>query len=196
MISKLSYASAFLSLLLIGCANKTDGDVDVQASRPTDLESRYAESSGFKTDADGNLISSKSDKRSSFERQRETPYFKGSIEKKEYKTGDYEKKSWWGKKTYDVGEYEGDTDGSRFKTPAKSYGKGELYADKRVDKGDPYKTQTLEYQRAVESNEDDIKKPRNDYAESRRRSYVQPSVIDWKEQRKMSMEQSRSILGR
>lgn len=195
MSSKLSYVSALLSLMLIGCAGKSKDDASAAASEPTSLSARLSESGGFKQDKEGNWVP-KSNKRSSFELERKTAYFKGNIEKKAYQTGDYEKKSWWGKKTYHVGEYKGDTDGSRFKTQAQPHGKRALYADKNVDIGDPYKTKTLEYKSAIEMREDGIDKPRNDYAESRRRSYVQPSVIDWKEQRKMSMEQSRSILGR
>lgn len=194
MISKLSFFSAFL-LLVIGCANKIEDPADGASSTPTSLSQRLSESGGFKQDAEGNWVP-KSNKRSSFELQRESPYFKGNIEKKAYQTGDYEKKSWWGKKTFEVSEYKGDTDGSRFKTQAKQNRKIAPYGDKKVYTGDPYKTNTLEYQSARDGKADRIDKPRNDYTESRKRSYVQPSVIDWEERHKLSLEQSRSILGR
>ncbi len=199
MISKLSYVSLFLSWLVIGCANKTEDNASSQASAqasvPTSLSERLSESGGFKQDANGNWVP-KSNKRSSFELERDNPHFKGKIEKQVYKTGDYEKKSWWGKKAYQAGEYKGDTDGSRFKTQAKQNGMAAPYGDKKVDIGDPYKTETLDYQSARESDKDPIGKSRNDYAESRKRKFDQPSVIDWKEQRELSVEQSRSILGR
>lgn len=191
-----SFIALLFSFSLAGCASDSAEDVAAPQNRTTDLEKRYAESSGFKTDTDGNLISSKSNKRSSFERNRESSFFKGKIEKEVYQTGDFEKKSWWGSKTYKVDEYKGDTDGSRFKSAAKSYGKGELYADQKVDTGKPYNAEILDYESARESDGKRIEKPRNDYTESRKRSYLQPSVIDWKEQRKLSMEQSRGILGR
>ncbi|MFN4872237.1 MAG: hypothetical protein ACK40T_11420, partial [Akkermansiaceae bacterium] len=137
-----------------------------------------------------------SNKRSSFELQRESPHFKDKFEKETYKAGDYEKKSWWGKKTYEVSEYKGDTDGSRFQTQAELHGKETKYMDKRVSTGDPYKTNRLEYGSAGESDAKHIDKPRNDYVETRRRVYKQPSIIDWDEQRKLSLEESRGILGR
>jgi hypothetical protein len=195
MIPKLSYVYACLSLFVIGCANKNKSSADEVSSVPTTLAQRLSEGGGFKQDADGNWVP-KSNKRSSFELERDSPYFKGNIEKEAYQTDDYKKKSWWGNKSYEAGEYKGATDGSRFKTEAKQQGKVAFLGNKKVQTGDPYKTNTLEYQGARESDADRLDKPRNDYTESRRRSYVQPSVIDWEEQRKLSLEQSRSILGR
>lgn len=190
-----SFFCACLSLQLIGCATDSKDDKKAESGPPKSLAERLSEGGGFKQDADGNWVP-KSNKRSSFELQRESPYFKGNIEKKVYRAGDYEKKSWWGKKTYEMSEYKGDTDGSRFKYEAQPHGKKNLYADKRVPTGDPYKTNNLEYGSARESDAKRLDKPRNDYAESRRRKYVQPSIIEWEEQRKLSLEESRGILGR
>ena len=195
MISKWSYLGTLLLLFLAACANKTEDAADGASSAPTPLSQRLSESGGFKQDAQGNWVP-KSNKRSSFEMERENSFFKGHLEKKVYKTGDYEKKSWWGKSNYDVGQYQGNTDGSRFKTQARKNDKIFAYADKKADKGDPYKTNTLEYQSARESNAATIDKPVNEYTESRKRRYVQPSVMDWEERRKLSLEESRSILGR
>jgi hypothetical protein len=195
MVSYRSYFCAFLSLLVIGCATQTKKKVSAELSEPQSLSQRLAESGGYKQDADGNWAPT-SNKRSSFEHQGESPYFKGKIEKKAYQTGDFEKTSWWGKKTYQKTEYKGDTDGSRFKIESQQQGKVAYLGNKKVDTLDPYRTNKLEYGDARESDAKQLDKPRNDYAESRRRSYVQPSVIDWEEQRKLSMEESRSILGR
>ena len=198
MIFQQSYVCAFLSMLLIGCANKVKENVKdepTQSSVPQTLAQRLSEGGGFKQDADGNWVP-KSNKRSSFELQRDNPQFKGEFEKKTYKAGDYEKKSWWGKKTYEVTEYKGDTDGSRFQTQAELHGKEIKYMDKKVPTGDPYNTNRLEYGSARESDAKRMDKPRNDYVESRKRVYKQPSIIDWEEQRELSLEESRGILGR
>ncbi len=195
MYSKLSYIFAVLSLFMVSCANKTKDGVSAEASVPSSLSERLSESGGFKQDASGNWVP-KSNKRSSFELERENHQFKGSIEKEVYRTGDYEKKSWWGKKEYKVSEYKGDTDGSRFMFQAKQDKKVSPFSGKKMPTMDPYKTNTLEYQSARESDVDAINKPGNDYAKYRQRRFTQPTVIDWEEQRKLSMEQSRSILGR
>jgi hypothetical protein len=195
MISKWSYLGPLLLTFFTACANQTEDDTKEVSSTATPLSQRLSESGGFKQDAEGNWVP-KSNKRSSFELQSKNPFFKGSIEKKEYKTGDYEKKSWWGKKEYKVEQYEGNTDGSRFKTEARQNGKLFADADKKAETGDPYETNTLEYRSARESDAATIDKPENDYTESRKRRYVQPSVMDWEERRKLSLEQSRGILGR
>ena len=195
MNSKWSYLGALLLLFVTACANKTEDAADGVSSAPTPLSQRLSESGGFMQDAHGNWVP-KSNKRSSFELERESPHFKGEYEKETYKAGDYEKKSWWGKKTYEVSEYKGDTDGSRFKTQAELHGKETRYMDKRVPTGDPYKTNRLEYGSAGEADAKHMDKPRNDYVESRKRVYKQPSIIDWDEQRKLSLEESRGILGR
>jgi hypothetical protein len=185
-------------MLLIGCANETKENVRVepaQSTVPQTLAQRLSEAGGYKQDAEGNWVPT-SNKRSSFELQRESPHFKDKFEKETYKAGDYEKKSWWGKKTYEVSEYKGDTDGSRFQTEAELHGKEIKYMDKRVPTGDPYKTNRLEYGSAGEADAKHMDKSRNDYVESRKRVFKQPSIIDWDEQRKLSLEQSRGILGR
>jgi hypothetical protein len=195
MISRWSYFCAFLSLLVMSCSHQTKKEVSAEVSEPESLSQRLSGTSGYKKDAEGNWAPT-SNKRSSFEQKGQSSYFKGEIEKKAYQTGDYEKTSWWGKKAYQHSEYKGDMDGSRFKIESKQQGKVAYLGNKKVDTLDPYQTNRLEYGGARESDAKSIAKPRNDYAESRRRSYVQPSVIDWEEQRKMSLEESRSILGR
>ncbi len=195
MISKWSVFGAFLSLLVMSCSHQIKKEVSAEVSEPESLSQRLSGASGYKQDADGNWVPT-SNKRSSFEQKGESPYFKGKIEKKVYQTGDYKKTIWGGKKTYQTTEYKGDTDGSRFKIESEQQGKVAYLGDKKVDTLDPYKTNKLEYGSARESDAKNLDKPRNDYAESRRRSYVPPSVTDWKEQRKMSLEESRSILGR
>lgn len=195
MISRWSYFCLFLSLLVISCSNQAKREVSAELSEPETLTQRLSGTSGFKQDKEGKWAPT-SNKRSSFETQGQNSHFKGEVEKKAYQTGDYEKTSWWGKKAYKHTEYKGDTDGSRFMIESKQQGKVAYLGNKKVDTLDPYQTNRLEYGGAKESDAKHIDKPRNDYAESRRRSYVQPSVIDWEEQRKMSLEESRSILGR
>ena len=66
-----------------------------------------------KVDEKGNWVA-KNDKRSSFESVGESPNVRGKYGTKEYKTGDFKKKSWWGNKDYGSPQYAGNTDGSRF----------------------------------------------------------------------------------
>jgi hypothetical protein len=177
---------------LVGCGNQTEETTEKPIPS---LSERLSESSGFKRDENGNWVPT-NNKRSSFEHQGESAHFKGEIEKKTYRTGDYKKQSWWGKKSYEVEQYDGHTDGSRFQKMADLGNKDSRFGQQRYTTGDPYETNRLSYDPAMEVFAERMQKTRNDYTEVQRRKFIQPAVTDWKEQRKLSMEQSKSILGR
>lgn len=181
---------------IVSCAEeKIDNSKPTEASRPG-LQERLSESAGYKQNEKGEWVP-KSDKRSSYDSQRDTPYFKDKLDTMErYKTGDYAKKSWWGSKEYGKKPYEGDTDGSRFRSEARQDGQVARYDGKAARTSEPFKTNTLPTESARESRNPAVDRPTNAYTESQRKTYKAPSVIDWKEQRSMDMDQSRSILGR
>lgn len=181
--------------LLAGCAGE-----DIDPSKPAvaerkGLQERLSESGGYKQDENGNWVP-KSDKRSPYDSQRDSPYFKGKIEPERYKTGEYEKKSWWGSKDYGKKEFAGDTDGSRFQTTARQQGQTSSESGKAARTSEPFRTNSLERTSARESSNPAIKRTTNAAVESKSSTYKAPSVIDWREQRSMSMDRSRGILGR
>ena len=182
--------------LMVCCAGeKVDHSKPTQAARPG-LQERLSENAGYKQNEKGEWVP-KIDKRSSYDSQRDTPYFKDKLATAErYKTDDYAKKSWWGSKGYGKKSYEGDTDGSRFRTEARQDGQVALDNGKAARTTDPFKTNTLTYDSALESRNPGIDRPTNALIESERKTYKAPSVIDWKEQRSLDLDQSRSILGR
>lgn len=182
--------------LMVSCAGeKVDHSKPTQAARPG-LQERLSENAGYKQNEKGEWVP-KIDKRSSYDSQRDTPYFKDKLATAErYKTGDYAKKSWWGSKGYGKKSYEGDTDGSRFRTEARQDGQVARDNGKAARTTDPFKTNTLTYDSALESRNPGIDRPTNALIESERKTYKAPSVIDWKEQRSLDLDQSRSILGR
>lgn len=187
----LTTACAFMA----SCAgDKVDNSKPTEAARPG-LQERLSESAGYKQNEKGEWVP-KSDKRSTYDGQRDTPYFKDKIDTERYKTGDYAKKSWWGSKEYGKKSYEGNTDGSRFRTEARQDGQVARDSGKAARTTDPFKTNTLPRETARESKNPAVDRPTNALIESQRKTYKAPSVIDWKEQRSMDMDQSRSILGR
>ncbi len=189
-------------LLTAGCAllpscagDKVDDSKPTEAARPG-LQERLSESAGYKQNEKGEWVP-KSDKRSTYDGQRDTPYFKDKLETLErYKTGDYAKKSWWGSKDYAKKSYAGNTDGSRFQKQARQDGQVARDSGKAARTTDPFKTNTLPRETARESKNPAVDRPTNALIESQRKTYKAPSVIDWKEQRSMDMDQSKSILGR
>lgn len=184
------------SVLMVSCAGeKVDNSKPTQAAKQG-FQERLSENAGYKQNEKGEWVP-KSDKRSTYDSQRDTPYFKDKINTSErYKTGDYAKKSWWGSKEYGKKTYEGNTDGSRFHTKAQQEGQVARDNGKAARSSDPYKTNTLPSESALESRNPAITKSTNALIQSERSKYKAPSVIDWKEQRSMNLDQSRSILGR
>lgn len=189
-----------LALLPVSCASDSNADKKSStAFKP--FSQRLAEDqqmkgkNSFAADANGNFLPQEN-KRSSFESQGKSPYFQGDYAKKPYKTGEYAKKSWWGNKEYGSQKYAGNTDGSRFQQDSRFDGKGarESGSDARIPGA--YQTDNYATNTAREAGSDRLSKPSNAEIDNRREVFQQPAVLGWEEQRKLSIEQSRGILGR
>lgn len=179
-------------LLLAACGS--DSKPAAAPARKT-MSERMGEDNGYKQDANGNWVP-RIDKRSSFESQGESNLGSKSYQKEAYKTGDYTKKSWWGNKEYDRKAYAGNTDGSRFQTDSRFQGQGAREAGNAARIPDPYATNTYATNAAREAGLDRLKKPSDAATENRQKVYEQPEIIDWREQRSVTMDQSKGILGR
>ncbi len=154
-----------------------------------------ARDSGFKQDASGNMVP-KSDKRSSFETNRKSAYFKGEYNKKEFKTADYTKKSWWGKSEYARKSYAGNTDGSRFQQSSRLQGLTSREAGTSARLPGTYDTGSYATSTANEAGSTRLGRPSDAESDVRRRVFTEPSVIEWQAQRQMTVGKSRGILGR
>lgn len=183
-------------LLLLSCASDASKKEEV-ASTPArkPLSERINEKNGFKQDSEGNW-KIENDRRSPYESQGSTYDAKKSYKKSDYKTGDFTKQSWWGNKEYDRQTYGGNTDGSRFQQTSSLQGEKAPEAKDQARIAGPYQTDTYATNSAREAGNDPIKKGSSDAIESRRKTFKQPDIIDWREQRPLSLEQSKGILGR
>lgn len=185
-----------IALGLVSCAgDKADPSRPTAETGPKPMSQRLSESGGYKQDEEGNWIP-KSDKRSQYDSNRESAYFKGKVETDRYQTGEYKKKTWLGGKDYGKQAYAGNTDGSRFQTKARQDGQRSRDAGKAAKVAGPFETNTLDRENAREGSFSGVARPSNEVVDARRGKYKAPSVIDWQEQRGMSMDQSRGILGR
>ncbi len=179
---------------LMACADAVDPSRPAAAA-PKPMSERLAESGGYKQDETGAWVP-KSDKRSAYDSQRESAYFQGKIDKKTYKTGDYARKAWWGTKQYEAKAYTGNTDGSRFQTRAMQDGQISNFNATQASERGLFETNTLKRKSARESRAAEVDRWDNARVEARRKVYKAPSVMDWREQRAMSMDESRGLLGR
>lgn len=183
--------------LLISCASDSGSKKKETASTPPrkSLTERMNEKNGYKQDSDGNWVP-QSDRRSPYESQGTTYDSKKEFKKSAYKTGDYAKKSWWGNKDYDRKSYSGSTDGSRFQKSSALQGESALETGDKARIAGPYKTDSYATGTAREAGNKPVKKTSNAIVDSREKVFPQPEIIDWKEQRKLSLDQSKGILGR
>ncbi len=187
---------ALCAVILASCAGKDTDTSTPTAEAPKSLSERLNEGGGYKQNEDGAWVP-KSDKRSAYDSQRDSAYFEGKVDKKDFKTGDYAKKSWWGSdKDYGRKSYEGNTDGSRFQTKARQDGQMSRSDGQQASLSGPFETNTLDRKSAREASASAIPRPIDAAVDSQRGKYKAPSVIDWREQRSMSVDQSRGILGR
>jgi hypothetical protein len=187
-----------LVLLPVSCASDSGGGKPADsAAAPAShkpLSQRLQEKNGYQQDANGNWVP-QNDQRSSFEAKGKSPYFQGKYDKKTYQTGEYSKKSWWGNKDYGRQEYAGNTDGSRFQKSSRFDGQGARETGTDADLPGPYQTGTYATKPAREAGRSGITKPSDTETDIRRKVYKEPEIIDWREQRSLSLEQSKGILG-
>jgi hypothetical protein len=180
--------------LLVSCGSDSKPDKAAPAPRKS-FSQRMDEKNSYQVDGDGNWTPT-NDRRSSFESQGASPYFKGKYDKKAYKTEEYTKKSWWGNKDYGHKSYEGDTDGSRFQQTSRFQGQGANEASTDSNLPKTYQTDSYATKAAHEAGLKSLDRPSDPNVENRRDTYVPPEIIDWRQQRSMDLNQSRGILGR
>lgn len=185
------------TILLVSCSsgsNSADKTASTTPQRKT-MGQRWTEQSGFKQDKNGKWTA-RTDQRSPFESQGAANVGRKNFKTSEYKTGDFSKKSWWGNKEYSRPTYAGNTDGSRFQQTSRMQGQGAREASRAADLPGTYDTGTYATNAARETGRNGIKKTSNAIVDSQNAKFQQPEIIDWREQRKLSMEQSKGILGR
>ena len=139
--------AVFPLILAASCASKSGADKSTASAPPAQksMNERFGgggrDPNSYQQDSSGKFYI-KEEKRSSFEGKTDANFAGKSFDKKEYKAGDYAKKSWWGNKEYDRKAYDGNTDGSRFQTTSALQGKGAREAGNAADIPDNYQTGT------------------------------------------------------
>ncbi len=186
---------------LIACscadANKDQGNAAREAAKPRTMEQRFnsKEKIGYFKDSEGNWKAN-SNKRSSFESKGESSLAKREYNAKQYNAGEVQKKSWWGNRDYDKKVYQGNTDANRFLTKS-AYGDQSANEGTQISRnaGRRYETESIARKSASEESGSRLQHSSDAETDIRRRVFSEPSVIDWKAQRSMDVNQTRSLLG-
>jgi hypothetical protein len=129
---------------------------------------------------------------------RDNRYFEGELAKREFEAKDYTKKSFWGTKDYAKQVYEGPTDGSRFMKGSSFNTQGGARENTMVspDSGSAFATGRHKTGAARENETSNISKTSDANTDSRRKVFVQPEITDWRDQRGLTIDDTRSMLGR
>ena len=178
-----------LALLPVSCADKKTSPPEHKT-----LSQRLDQKNGYKQDDHGNWVP-QVDQRSQYESKGKSPYFQGNYDKKTYQTGNYDKKSWWGNKDFGSKQYANNTDGSRFQKNSQFSQQSARESGSPANLTGAYQTGAYATGPAREAGHQGILRKSDSATESRRNAYPQPEVIDWQEQRNLSVEQSKGILG-
>ena len=187
------------ALIACSCADgsKEESNAATEAAKPRTMEQRFnsKEKIGYFKDSEGNWKAN-SNKRSSFESAGESSLAKREYNAKQYNPGEVQKKSWWGDRDYNKKSYQGNTDANRFLTKSQ-YGNQSANEGKQTsrDAGRRYETEAIARKSASEENATSMQHTSDAETDVRRRVFAEPSIIDWKAQRSMDVNQTRSLLG-
>jgi len=151
---------------------------------------------GIGKDKDGNPVM-KSDLRSDFEGQRSAIAAAGDYSGKDYSTKSYAKKRWGGNTSFPHSKYDGKTDANHYKMEPWFVRKQASIAGQRANaESKDYMVNSYKKSSAREQGTSRIKHTSDSETDVRRRVYKQPDIIDWKEQRGLSVKDTNRMLGR
>lgn len=131
-------------------------------------------------------------KRSPYESKGQASIGGKTYQKKAYKAGDYAKKSWWGNKDYGSKSYAGNTDGSRFQTSSRLDGQGAPESGNQAKIPEKYNTGDYATGAAREASNS----VNRDSGTAAREQGRTNDEYQWDGPRNISVDQSRSLLGR
>lgn len=144
---------------------------------------------------DGTYVTGKGRQVSDF--NRDNPEFKGRWDGKQYKAGDYKKKSWWGDRDYAKKVYGGDTDANDLRKDSRF--SGTTASERNVaarDDGKTYRTDAYATRQARENGGNRINKVSDAETDERRRVFTDPDIIPWQQQSGMTLEDTKQRMGR
>ncbi|MGA0846462.1 MAG: hypothetical protein ACO3RV_07970 [Luteolibacter sp.] len=184
-------------LLTLSCANQKLETSSATVPR-AQLSDRIMEKNGYTVDEDGNW-EPQTDRRSPYEGKRAPTAMGGQANQssKRYQTDSYEKKSWNGNSAYEVKAYQGNTDGSRFFQKSRHQGAA-ARESRQTARGSEttYQTDIFATESARENSAKRIERISDAETDALRGKQQAPKVIDWQQQRDLSLDESRSLLGR
>jgi hypothetical protein len=186
-----------LSSGLTQCASQESKSMNAaEASKPRSMNERFngRGKQGYYQDSEGNW-KVQNDKRSSFEQVGRSTLDDRSLRREAYPTEQFEKRSWWGKNNYQKPTYQPESSALARKTTAAAAGQKALEQNQLAKLPDERERQRF----ATESADSDDQarfRDANDKATERDAQDLHPDIMDWKEQRSLQLQDTKSWLNK
>jgi len=193
-------AAGAAAVLTVGCGADKGASVEPRGS----LTERLSGGSAlvFSQDANGNWKAPQGGKRSEFESgERDNAMFKGEFAGKEYAgTGNaIQKRAWWGgKEEVAKREFVGagnDAPSALVRSAAWQGQENTSLGVKAREANSRFATGAFATKAAREVSSERLAHPVDAQSETRRRVYAEPEIISWEEQRRMSLGETKRLLG-
>jgi hypothetical protein len=193
VICLIALAAGFLG----SCGTSGSGEGAAESSANlAPLSQRLNQEQGYVRDSEGNWIP-RSNKRSQFESiSASGTDRRNNMANRRFKANEYQAAEWTRTKSAPPQGYVGDTDGSAFQTTAAAQGQAARQSGDRARIPGAYETGTFGTGSSRENQARRHDRPQDDQTENRRGKFTPPEIIDWRQQRDLSIDQSRSILSR
>jgi hypothetical protein len=190
----------FAACAVVSCGNSGPNASGSESSANAGfqpLSQRLDRQSGFSQDAEGNWQPAGSNQRSQFEgRSASGTNTRNQFEASRFSTRSLDRPQWARNEAEKPQRFDGHTDGSGFQTPAADQNRRARDANARARIPGNYRTSPFATSQSRENNAKRHDRPTDYQTERARDSFEDPSITDWREQRNLSLDQSRSILSR
>lgn len=187
--------------LLASCGTGSDGSGNnLAASESTNgvapLSQRLNEAHGYVQDANGKWVP-RNNRRSQFEnRTASGTNQRNTFEARRFNAAEYQPAEWTRTRSNTPQPYSGDTDGSTFQSTAAAQGRSFRESSTRARTPGAYETSGYRTGASRENSARRHDRPADARVENRRQSPIEPEIIDWRQQRDLAIDQTRSMLAR
>lgn len=192
---------AAAAIVLTSCGTSGDGGGNLAASESgggglAPLSQRLTEEQGYMRDADGNWVP-RSNRRSQFENRTASGTARNNpFGDRRFRANGFQTAEWTRNRSAAPEPYTGNTDGSRFQTTAAAQGQAHRQASDRANTPGPYQTPRFGTSASREDGARRLGRPADARTENRRQTPIEPEIIDWRQQRELGLDQTRSMLAR
>lgn len=186
--------------LLASCSTGSDSGGNLSAAESggglAPLSQRLNEQQGYVQDSTGQWIP-RNNRRSQFENLTASGANRSNAySTQQFNAGNFQTAEWTQGQSNAPSSYTGDTDGSAFHTTAAAQGQTHRESSTRARTPGPYETPAYGTSASREDGARRHDRPTDAQSANRRESYVQPEIIDWRQQRELGVDQTRSMLAR